>query len=97
MPTRDTDSLLGRRLQRQSAQQRIGQRPAASALMPTAAVVATAAPDGAEMRSRSDTGRENSNTGQSRADASRRRARSGLTTLGWPTTSSIGMSVIESE
>ncbi|MGO9217078.1 MAG: hypothetical protein ACLP5E_04800 [Streptosporangiaceae bacterium] len=34
--------------------------------------------------------------GQPRCWASRRRARSGFTALGWPTASSIGRSVIES-
>src|SRR6476659_10015408 len=67
--------------------------PAARALTPTAAVVATAAPDGAGIRSRSDTGFEKVSTGQPRATASLRSARSGFTTEGWPTTSSIGTSV----
>src|SRR6202040_3788230 len=71
--------------------------PAARALTPTAAVVATAAPDGAGIRSRSDTGLENVTTGQPRAAASLRSVRSGFTTVGWPTAPSIGRSVIESE
>ena len=41
--------------------------------------------------------RENVSTGQSRAVASLRSPRSGFTTVGWPTSSSIGRSVIESE
>src|SRR5882757_1227375 len=57
--------------------------PAASALTLTATVVATAAPDGAAgRRSRSETGRENVCVGQSRAAASLRSARSGLTAVG---------------
>ena len=71
--------------------------PAANALTPTAAVVATAAVDGAGIRSRSDTGLENVSIGQPRAAASLRSARSGFTAVGWPTVSSIGRSVIESE
>src|SRR5581483_10139917 len=71
--------------------------PAASALTPTAAVVATAAVDGAGIRSRNDTGLENVSIGQPRAAASLRRARSGFTAVGCPTVSSIGRSVIESE
>ena len=71
--------------------------PAARALTPTAAVVATAAPDGAGIRSRSDTGLENVSTGQLRAAASLRSARSGFTTVGCPTALSIGRSVTESE
>src|SRR3954470_12557161 len=71
--------------------------PAANALAPTATVVATAAPDGALMRSLSDTGLVNVSTGQARPTASLRSARSGLTTNAWPTASSIGRSVIESE
>ena len=53
--------------------------------MPTAAVVAIAAPDGAGIRSRRDTGREKLNMGQPRSAASRRRPRSGLTTPAVPT------------
>ncbi|CNL73787.1 Uncharacterised protein [Mycobacterium tuberculosis] len=60
-------------------------------------MVAIAAPEGAGMRSRSDTGREKLSTGHPRSFASLRKPRSGLTTLGWPTTSSMGRSVIESE
>ena len=58
---------------------------------------ATAAPDGAGKRSRSDTGLENVRTGQPRAAASLRNVRSGLTTVGCPTVASIGRSVIKSE
>ncbi|CKT95916.1 Uncharacterised protein [Mycobacterium tuberculosis] len=59
--------------------------------------MAIAAADGAGIRSRSDTGRENDNTGQPRTLASFRKPRSGLTTEACPTASSIGRSVIESE
>jgi phosphoserine phosphatase len=53
--------------------------------------------DGAGMRSRSGTGRVKVNTGESRWAASLRSARSGFTTVGWPTSASIGRSAIESE
>ena len=46
---------------------------------------------------RIDTGRLNTSTGHSRSRAARRSARSGLTANGWPTASSIGRSVDESE
>src|ERR1700716_1637182 len=56
-----------------------------------------AANDGAVIRARNDTGSEKVSTGHPRCVATLRRARSGLTTVGWPTTSSRGRSVIESE
>ena len=56
-----------------------------------------ARPAGGRGADRNGTGRENVSTGQSRVAASLRRARSGFTTLGCPTVSSIGRSVMESE
>ena len=49
------------------------------------------------MRSRSGTALENVSIGQSRSMAILRSARSALTAYGWPTASSIGTSVTESE
>src|SRR5699024_8465879 len=68
---------------------------AATAPMPTPAAV-TAVRDGVGRRARSDTGWSNVSDGQPRCTPSRRNARSGFTTVGWPTASSSGMSLIES-
>src|SRR3954447_494232 len=68
--------------------------PTTAAPTPTAAPVTTGV--GGPKRARIGTGRVNSRIGQSRSAAALRSARSGLTTGGWPTASSIGRSVIES-
>ncbi len=54
-------------------------------------------PDGVGNRARSGTGSLKVSTGQPRCAATLRSARSGFTTVGWPTASSSGRSVIESE
>src|SRR5207237_6470780 len=67
--------------------------PATSAVAPTA----VGAGGGVGTRSRSRTGRSNLRTSHPRSRATRANSRSGLTTTGWPTASSIGRSVAESE
>ena len=72
--------------------------PAVTAAAPIATAVSTE-PLGAEnsgSRRLSCTGRSKTSTGHSRACASLRSARSGLTAEGWPTASSSGRSVEES-
>jgi hypothetical protein len=64
--------------------------PASAAETPTAAVVRAG---GTGIRSRSRTGCTNCCTSHPRSRATFSRTRSGLTTTGWPTTSSIGRSV----
>src|ERR1700741_423410 len=70
--------------------------PAVASAPSPIAVTATAVPEGAGNRERSETGLLNWRTGQPRSAASARSPLSGLTTVGWPTASSIGRSVIES-